>query len=1385
MPIEPPKSAAGRQMIQQHRSVSQVGSRCQWSPSSRIQTFWWVVLALASISVVQAQLEPNRSPAIEKKGFRHPSLYLANQPTPVNRLGAADSRAAADRLQSLGLASSRGYLDPRSDRWSTLLLAEPLIAGNGKGNTRVRDQEEGARPSDSESLAEEAWRGLKHYLSENRLALGVDIGELQEPPSVVVHDQGERIQIHAQRVVDGIVVRDSFLSAVINHGNLVLLGSQVWGDVEVSTGPTVDLEQARDVLSDHLRPLEIVSDRTQPELILVPTVADTGPTKSSLGQGYRYRLAWVLSPVLAGESGTWQALIDAHNGELLEFQDRNSYASTRTVTGGVFPVSNDGTAPDGVEQAGYPMPFADISSATGSQFSDSGGNHPVCAEGDVTTSLNGKYIKIDDFCGLTSETSSGNLDLGTSSGADCEVPASASSLGNTHAARTGFYELNRIAEQARGQLPGNQWLQNQLTAVVNIPDLGSPEFNCNAFWDEITINFFTSGSVAPGLVCGNTGELAGVLDHEWGHGLDNNDVNRAISSPGEGIADVYASMRLNDSCIARGFYQVQNNCGDDDPCLTCDGVRDIDWRQRTSQSPHDIAWIDNSCQPPLLGDIGPCGGAIHCEGAVYSEAFWDLVHWDLQSSPFNMDLNTALEVGTRLAYLGAGPVGNWYSCVDGTGTGDGCNGDGGYLNLLAVDDDNGDLSDGTPHMEAIFAAFDRHGIACATPTIQNGGCSSSPATPPVVVASPVDRGVDLSWAPVPDASGYEIFRTDGEFACDFGKIKVGETSATSFFDDGLLNGREYSYVVIPKGTDSSCFGPASSCTSVIPVAGASLGLDPGSVDLTFINGDLDAFLDNCETAELGFDVFNTGTGQLTNVRVVGFEPISHPGSLVVTTPVPLNLAPSLDSCDRARGVIAFQADGLSFNETLEIRVDVTSDELGGRIKSHLVRLLGAETSVQPEDVKVFDFESGLDGWEVVAGTFGRFDTGGGAGASSFYMASSSNLPDQCDVVRSPIMRLSDTSTLSLSTQFDIETFVDIEGDIFWFDRANVGIHDLASGQRTMVEPNGGRPYNAGGLYGSCGTQNQPGWADTEPSWSQSTWSVFALDSASHAGDFVQIDVSYGTDAFEEGAGFSFDQVTVTDIDLIVADGQADTCQVANQAPTALDDPITMDSAVPTEIVVLGNDSDPDPGDTLRVIGVTQPAMGQTSINSFGPGLDTVTYVPDGGPGRVDTFEYSVSDGMGGSDIAQVTIDLDLLFYDGFEQGDAGLWDVSAGSCDPDGSWTLDGPPIQFSCCLGLVNIDISQFDFSADGATITSSPTNPVPLVGAATTCPASGFSNSGSLVGGCTETYSLDGSFTGPDSWSGTYSMEFVGPDCATCTLLDPLNPCIEQVLPVSASRP
>jgi hypothetical protein len=247
------------------------------------------------------------------------------------------------------------------------------------------------------------------------------------------------------------------------------------------------------------------------------------------------------------------------------------------------------------------------------------------------------------------------------------------------------------------------------------------------------------------------------------------------------------------------------------------------------------------------------------------------------------------------------------------------------------------------------------------------------------------------------------------------------------------------------------------------------------------------------------------------------------------------------------------------------------------------------------------------------------------------------------------------------------------------------------------------------------------------------------------------------------------------------------CEAGNQPPIAVDDAVVT-TTTPVVLDVLANDSDPDPGDTLRIIGVTQPEMGTVQINAVGPGQDTLTYVADGGPGRVDTFRYSVSDGRGGSTLATVSVELVVLFCDGFESADESVWSETVGqSCDPDGTYTLVTPSVvQYSCCTIFgppeVDIDITEFEFAQDGTEITPSVMHyPATLRSDGATCPSGSFENFDVLSGGCTETYTLEGAFIDADTWSGTLEMNFFGADC-DCLGADP---CADQVFPVTATRP
>ena len=767
-----------------------------------------VVLAVGVTVPVESSMVPERSPILEKT-FRHPDLLISSLEKPPAEVAPTLGRETLDRqLSSLG--AQGGLYDWRSGGWGSLVLSVPLLPGDGAGN----------RLGPPRAIGEaQPWSALADYLRAYREALRVDLAELGEP-RVSVFDKGAYIQIYAPRIVGGVPVRDSSVSAVISHGNLVLLGLQNWGAVDASTAPVVTGDAARRVMARHIHPFTVAGYRAQDRLERIPFARGQELTAVPEGRGYDYRLAWVVSTSVEGDRGSWEAIVDALTGELIAFEDRNAYAARR-VLGGVYPATSDQQPPDGTERPGWPMPFADVNGAKTS-FTSTGGQLTVCEEGQITTSLDGQFIRIVDGCGPINESSvAGDIDMGISGGTDCVIP-SGHSPGDTHAARTAFYQLNRMKEQAKGHVttaPGVTWLNGVLQATVNNP------LQCGALWNgsSIIVDRSIAGS------CRNLAEIAGIMDHELGHGLDDNDTNGTLSQPFEGAADIFANLRQNRSCVGRGVFNNMVCGGYGDECdgsapTGCTGVRDHDFMMHRCDRPHTVTWITQGFTSAECNNTGPaapcptsggapCGRVVQCEGMVVGETVWDLQFRDLRAAPFNLDANTALEITTRLNYRAAQTITNWYTCS----VGGGCGATGGYLQFLAADDDNGNLADGTPHMSAIRAAFERHEIHCATPAVLDSGCAGGPTTAPTVVATPTAGGVDLAWDALPGAATYGVYRTEGVIGCDLGKARIGETAGTAFSDSGLLDGRTYFYAVLPVGSNSSCLGPMSACASAVPL----------------------------------------------------------------------------------------------------------------------------------------------------------------------------------------------------------------------------------------------------------------------------------------------------------------------------------------------------------------------------------------------------------------------------------------------------------------------------------------------------------------------------------------------------------------------------------------
>ena len=143
-----------------------------------------------------------------------------------------------------------------------------------------------------------------------------------------------------------------------------------------------------------------------------------------------------------------------------------------------------------------------------------------------------------------------------------------------------------------------------------------------------------------------------------------------------------------------------------------------------------------------------------------------------------------------------------------------------------------------------------------------------------------------------------------------------------------------------------------------------------------------------------------------------------------------------------------------------------------------------------------------------------------------------------------------------------------------------------------------------------------------------------------------------------------------------------TVDPVNDPPVANDDAATTDEDTAVTVDVLANDVDVD-GDALIVSGVTIPANGTAVINPD----STVTYTPDQNYNGTDSFAYTVDDGNGGTDTANVVITVNALNDPpvagddniSVDEGGNVMVEVLSNDTDPDSTlsygnvWVLAGP----------------------------------------------------------------------------------------------------------------
>ncbi|MBO9662666.1 GEVED domain-containing protein [Dokdonella sp.] len=744
---------------------------------------------------------PFLAPELSVQPDLEPSLELAPGRYVPMKTGAAEF------LQRQG-GSWELRWDRRSDRPNLIQgSGVPLLPGKGNSLTAASL---GLAADATIDLAVVETK-LRDFIAANDDLLQTRGLEFRLDPASTAYGKGDTHWfVEFAQYAGGVRVDRANLFFRISHGNVVQFGEEMVAPVRVDTRPSIARADAFKAAWQELAfpaGTEVVETREAGELVLLPGAPSGEKTAEiytgATGAGYVHRLAWRFVFRVNDDDVTYQVLFDAHTGSVIEVRNLAVYADA-TVSGGIYPTTN--TDPEVVE----PMPFAAVTNG-GAKVTDALGIYDYSG-GAATTALDGKYFKMSDNCGAISLSNStdGNLALGTSGGTDCVTPG-VGGAGNTHASRTGFYHLTNINRKAATYHPTLPWLASKVTANMNVND------QCNAGWDGTTVNFFKSGGG-----CSNTGEIAAVFLHEWGHGMDTNTGGAASENgSGEAVGDTFAFLETKDACIGKNFTPGVpcRNCE-----ATCTGVRDLGafstHGAAVTAKPSTV--IDNggidcdrwSCPYLQFGIFpyqGPMGYEGHCESYIAGSANWDLA----QALVDKFGESEGWQEMDRIWYGSLIPSKSAYRVTSGgqcspAAQVDGCGANNWYTVYLAADDDDGNLANGTPNACRIWDAFKAHDIACGTRPVCSAdapdfslsvpnptqttcapgsasytidiGSQMSFANPVTLNASGLPAGVTASFTPNPVVPGTSAMLTQtasGSAAAGTSTITVAGTATDS------------------------------------------------------------------------------------------------------------------------------------------------------------------------------------------------------------------------------------------------------------------------------------------------------------------------------------------------------------------------------------------------------------------------------------------------------------------------------------------------------------------------------------------------------------------------------------------------------------------------------
>lgn len=431
-------------------------------------------------------------------------------------------------------------------------------------------------------------------------------------------------------------------------GNVVLFGLSLYNDIDISTTPMLNAESAKLYAASGIS-ITITGAEVNPDLKVLPI---QGEGESA---GYTYKLVYEVTVNTSDYEnipGHYYTLVDANNGTVY-YRQNHVHACGAPVLDATAIVQDDVSENPQLPTTELRLPYIRVDVGSDTYYTDVAGNLTIpglTEDTEAEVFLRGLYAKV--FQDEGSELPSFETIISPGENTFSFPPSTNLS------AISAYYYQNVVHDYMKVHWPDFEDLDFDQTINTDLNDV------CNAYYDGTSTNFFSEGGGCP-----NTALFNDVVMHEYGHGI-NYDLydwlgdfggmgNRAFQ---EGYADIWGICNTSNPILGDGFQGAGTF------------VRRYDVEPKVY--PEDLV------------------GEPHADGEIIAGAWWDLAE-NLGGDVYAMSL---LWHETLNATIDGsdGSEGELYRDV--------------LLECLSADDDNADLSDGTPNDSAILEAFAEHGI---------------------------------------------------------------------------------------------------------------------------------------------------------------------------------------------------------------------------------------------------------------------------------------------------------------------------------------------------------------------------------------------------------------------------------------------------------------------------------------------------------------------------------------------------------------------------------------------------------------------------------------------------------------------------------------------------